>query len=103
MIEALFSNTIFMLFLGVTTHFLKEIINIRKEETRNNVKEKTTFLSYWKDYPYQSLLSIIGAIVGYNLLDMTNQLTPLTAFGVGYISNSISDIIGNRITNKINV
>ena len=84
-----------MAFLGLATHFLKAMMEIKLS------KADITFSEYWKTKPYQSLLSVIGCIVGYISLDSMGQLTSLTAFGVGYMANSMADIIGSRTVKKV--
>jgi hypothetical protein len=80
---------------GLLTHFLKDLVRIRAERGFMNPKQ------YFVEYPYQTLLSIIGAVVGYIVLESTGQLNEATAFGAGYMSNSFSDIIGKRSLDKI--
>lgn len=90
-------NPITMAVCGLLTHFLKDVVRIRAE------KDKISLHQYWTMYPYQTMLSVIGAIVGVVALQEMNQLTSLTAFGAGYMSNSVADIIGKRTGDKINV
>ena len=53
-------------------------------------------IRYWRQYPYHTLLAIIGALVGYAALLASDKLDALSAFGVGYMANSMSDLIGTR-------
>lgn len=89
-------TTILMVILGLLTHFLKDLIRIKQEEGA-----PPNIIKYWKDNPYQTLLSIVGALSGYFALLETGQLTALTAFGIGYMANSVADVLGKRALNKI--
>jgi hypothetical protein len=42
------------------------------------------------------VLCVIGAVVGYVGLYEYQELTPITAFSVGWMSNSIADKVGKR-------
>lgn len=88
--------TIIMVVLGLLTHFLKDLIRIKQE---NGVPPN--IIEYWKANPYQTLLCVVGACAGYFALLETGQLTALTAFGIGYMANSVADVIGKRALNKI--
>ena len=83
--------TILMLVLGLLSHFLKDLIRI-KAETGQHISP----IEYWTKYPYKTLFCIIGAIIGYVFLMESNQLTAFAAFGMGYISNSVADMLGKR-------
>lgn len=84
-----------MLVLGLATHFLVDVIALRKTDP------SAGFKSYWTANPYQSALSIIGALVGYAVLDGMGELTLVTAYGVGYMANSVPDVIGKRTGGKL--
>lgn len=88
---ALLTHPFFVLWLGVLSHLLKEFIRIKKEES-SYIGFKTYFLSY----PYQTALTVIGALVGFVILIETNQLSVINAFTIGYIADSIPDVIGKR-------
>lgn len=88
--------TLSMLILGLLSHFLKDFIKIKKDTGK-----MVNPLTYWKENPYQTLLSTIGAVSGYFALMETAQLTALTAFGIGYMANSVADMLGQRSLNKI--
>lgn len=88
-------SLIIMVAGGLLTHFLKDIVRIKKESGFITPKQ------YWAKHPYQTTLAIIGATVGFIALSSTGQLTPITAFGVGYMANSVADTIGKRSIDKI--
>jgi hypothetical protein len=91
------TNPITMAICGLLTHFLKDLMRIRAE------KDKISLYEYWVMYPYQTLLSLIGTVVGIVALEEMSQLSSLTAFGAGYMSNSVADVIGKRTGDKIHV
>ena len=84
-----------MMLLGLAVHFIKVMMTIMKDG------QPITPIAYWKDYPYQSALSLIGAVVGFVALKETGNLSLITAFGVGYMANSVADILGSRTQGKL--
>ena len=84
-----------MTFLGLCSHYLKDIIRLRNEGQMMSLKQ------YWCKHPYQSLLTVVGAVVGFIALSSMEQLNPVTAFGIGYMANSVADTIGKRTVNKL--
>lgn len=87
----LLQDPFIMLVLGLLTHFLADMMRIRKEEGRF-----ITLRQYWAAYPLQTAICVIGGMVGLVALDSAGELTALNAFGLGYISNSIADKVGKR-------
>jgi len=73
---------ILMCILGVITHYLMEFMDERAKSA-----EFSPF-TYLADRPYRSLLSIVGAAVGFLVLDSTGQLSMVTAFAAGYMCDS---------------
>jgi len=76
---------------GLLIHFMKDMIRISIE-----TKKRPTPIQYWMGNPYQSLISVLGCVVGFIYLQDTAQLSASTAFIVGYMSNSVADMIGKR-------
>ena len=56
---------------------------------------------YVKDRPYKFALAVIGAMVGYIILYELEQLTMLTAFGIGAAANDSIDRAGSMSVSKI--
>lgn len=83
--------TVLMVLCGLASHFLKDLVRIQKESGKapNAVK-------YFTHNPYHSLLCFIGSVVGYVVLVEMDELSSVTAFMAGYMSNSIADMIGKR-------
>lgn len=87
-----------MLMYGVATHFLKKLMQHRMETGGDGMAHP---IHYFKGHPYQSLLSIVGALAGYAALSGSGELTLLTAYGMGYMADSAADTIGGRTMKKI--
>lgn len=85
--------------LGLLTHFLLDMLRIKKEEGK-----VLSFSQYWTLHPIQSSICVVGSLVGFILLLISGQFDPevgrqlagYAAFSVGYMSNSIADKIGKR-------
>lgn len=77
------------------THFLKDMARLKAEG------DKLGLCNYWAKFPIQSSISVVGALAGFAALHETKQLTGLTAFGVGYMANSVADAIGKRSITKV--
>lgn len=85
-----------MMLLGTASHFLKKVVEVRR------AGETVSLVGYWRGHPYESMLSVIGAIVGLVVLHQMGELTLLTAYGTGYVANSMSEAIGDRTKSLIN-
>ena len=84
-----------MLAMGVLSHFMKALTQMKKDGMPTTPKE------YWRENPYHSVMTLIGAVVGFVALFQMNELSPITAFGVGFMANSVADVIGSRALNKL--
>lgn len=76
--------------VGVVSHILKKIVEVRQEDDQFHL------ITYLTKYPYQTMLIFLGAIGGFFVLLEVNQLTYASAFGMGYIANSMGDVAGKR-------
>lgn len=76
--------------LGVLLHFLKKVVEARKQEKTINLKK------YWKDNPYNSAITIIGSIVGFLIFWRLGYMNDVLALGTGYAGNSLADMFGDR-------
>ena len=85
-----------MMLYGLATHFLKDLARIKAEEGR-----LMSPCGYFADYPYQTLLATVGALAGLGALHTTGELTAITAFGSGYMANSMADVIGKRSMERL--
>jgi len=80
-----------MLLYGLATHFLKALSQI-KTGTGQFISPRVYYLSN----PYQTILSVVGAVAGFSLLYGTDELTKASAFMMGYMADSAVDVIGQR-------
>lgn len=85
-----------MALLGLAAHFLKDMARIKRDEGRI-----LTLKAYWAEHPNQTGLSLIGVAVGVVVLWQTGELSPLSAFGAGYMANSMADVLGKRSAGKV--
>jgi len=58
-------------------------------------------LGYWRDYPYQSLISVLGTFVGFVIFWRLGYMNDVVAFGTGYMGNSLADMFGKRAESLI--
>lgn len=87
-----------MLVYGILTHFLVELVRLTAD------KEPRSLVSYLLGTTRrtaQTAISVIGALVGYAALAQTGDLSPITAFGVGYMANTVPDALGKRTAGKV--
>jgi len=92
-------NTIYiellMLLVGVYAHFLKTVIQSKKDGAPIALRH------YWVNNAYQTQLTVITAFLVFMGMLQTGQLDPVSAFFAGIACNSFSDVLGSRIKNKI--
>lgn len=79
-----------MALLGLLAHGLKKIMRVRRDG------RAVTPWGYVARYPYQTLAALIGVVAGLAALHEMGQLTGITAFGVGYMANSVADLLEKR-------
>jgi hypothetical protein len=89
----LYVVTIWMLLMGVAVHWLKGMITARRVTDMQPISVG----AYWGTYWPESLVALFSSIAGYVFLIDSHNLTALNAFGIGYIANSLADMIGNRV------
>ena len=101
------SHPFVLLFFGLFTHFGRKILAAASHGSGNY----PSFTDYWKKNPIQSILSMMGAMVGYVLFahfpdfdkmapDIQNVVRT-TAFSMGYMADNIADAVGDKAINKI--
>jgi hypothetical protein len=86
--------------VGVLTHWLKQLALARKAtpEGFGRIDVKTYWLTYWPE----TLTMVTSTLAGIALLHELNYLSPVAAFGVGYLGNSAADLVGGRVQAMIN-
>lgn len=85
-----------MLFLGLVSHFLTLLMQVKKD--RGVIISP---VQYWWDNPYYTTFTIVSAIVGFITLMSIDELSPITAFGLGFIAEKIPETLGSRSIDKI--
>jgi len=94
-INDLLTNPLTMLLFGMATHFLKKLVQFRVDHQSEG---KYVFCPtvYFRMYPYQTLLSLVGGLAGYAALIASGELSLISAYTVGYMADSAADVIGGR-------
>lgn len=87
---------ILMVILGLLTHTLLHLAEIKTKE--GIILEP---LEYFNRFPIQTLLSLIGCIVGYIILSSYNELSLGMAYALGTYSNVIAEKLGQVNLNKV--
>ena len=95
------------LLAGIMVHFGRKVVASRMHES----DKIPCITDYWKKNPVQSALALIGAYIGYGLFvagpdfekadPQLLNMARMTAFGVGYMADNISDAIGAKVANRI--
>ena len=96
-----------MLLFGLMTHFGRKLL----AATTHGTDTTPCITDYWKKYPINSALSLLGAIVGYALFahfpDFDNLAPDIqgvvrsTAFGIGFMADNIADALGEKALGKV--
>lgn len=88
------THPFFIMIYGMLMYYLKKVIESAR--IYRKAGQQVSLLSYWKDHPYQSAFSVVSALAGFAALYGTDELTKLTAFGLGYMSESVTGVLGKR-------
>lgn len=86
-----------LLHLGMATHFGRKVL----ASLSHGTEKRPCITDYWKQYPIQSVLALVGAYTGFLVLYGTPELTRVVAFGLGYMADNIADAIGERAIAKV--
>jgi len=79
-----------MALLGFIAHVVKKIMRVRRDG------HVVSPWKYVKLYPYQTFFALVGAVAGIGSLAATGMLNAVSAFAVGYMSNSVADMLGKK-------
>lgn len=77
--------------IGLVAHYLKKLI-----EARNATGQIVSPKSYYLANPYTSLSSLMLCAGGMLMLWGSEELTRVTAFGLGYMADSMISMIMRR-------
>lgn len=89
-------STELLCFLGLLTHQL----TILAEMSQARGVRVSPF-DYMRERPYKLSLSIIGAVIGYIVLQQSGELTLITSYGIGYMANDSIDRVGKMTSMKM--
>lgn len=94
-INVLVTHPFLLLWAGQLLHILKRVKEI---EERN---PKITIRRYFKRKPYAITFALIGGLVAYAMLYEMNELSAVSAFMAGYMSDSLIDAAASRVKRKV--
>lgn len=81
----------FLMLAGTSTHFLKQMVTKRRADG-----SPVGVVTYWSMYPYETLLSVVGALAIFIITWRLGMMNDAVAFSSGYMGNSAADIWGSR-------
>jgi len=91
-----------MLVVGFLAHLLKKVQEERAVWMRDDgAGTAPTVWAYILKYPYQTMLAIIGSVVGVVAAGEFGTLNPLTAFSCGYMANSMVGVMDKRAESRV--
>lgn len=103
LITAILMHPFILMMMGLITHFVKAMAEIKK-----GTGITMTPRMYYFQNPWHTILSFVGAFVGYAFFIGDEDLSKLSdtaanalranAFFVGYMADSVIDMIGQRST-----
>jgi hypothetical protein len=89
--------TIIMLILGIVIHQLLTMAKQNKEQGGGmNPKE------YFLAHPYATTSTVLLSVAGFFMLHGVDQLTHVTALGMGFMSDSVGNTV-NQLTKGTNL
>jgi hypothetical protein len=101
------SHPFVLMLMGLASHFGRKMLAAATHGTGNT----PCITDLWKKQPIQTLLSLTGAVAGYILFahfpdfdDMAYQIQNVvraTAFGIGFMADSVADAIAVKTKRQI--
>lgn len=96
-----------LMLMGLAAHFGRKVL----AAVTHGAQRRPCLTDYWKKNPIQSGISLIGAFAGYAMFahfpdfDSMNSevqnVIRVTAFGIGYMADSVVDSIGTKTKNRL--
>ena len=80
--------------LGFAGHILKKIIETSDSPFGGDWLKRLT--TYFVGAPFVTIFAAIGAVAGFMVADAFNQLNEVSAFAIGYLAESLPNIIKDR-------
>lgn len=107
LITQVISHPFILMLLGLMAHFGRKVL----AATTHGADNKPCFTDYWKKNPIQTVISVTGALAGYAMFAHFpdfERMTPeiqnvvrVTAFGIGYMADSVVDAVGTKTKKRI--
>lgn len=91
---------VLMAICGVVTHWAKQIMLGRRANVPG--MSAISLWDYWVKYWPETLTAVTSTVAGIALLHELGRVSPVAAFGVGYLGNSAADLIGGRVQAMLN-
>lgn len=85
------SHSFTMMVLGMLLYFLKSLVQIKK-----GTGQTLTLHQYYVANKWHTLFAVASAVTVYFLLYGSPEMTRVTAFGIGFMADSVADLIGQR-------
>lgn len=94
-INLLVTHPFLMLWLGQVLHILKKVKELEERNPRITIRK------YVRRHAYGVLFSLVGGLVAYAMLFEMNELSAVSAFMAGYMSDSLIDAAASRVKRKV--
>ena len=95
-----YATTFFCLLLGAFLSYLEEMKGLNAI-ARAAKEPPPDWKAYYRDFPYATMYSVLSSVLGYFLLMALNELSIVTAIGMGFVGESVSDSAGARAKQAI--
>lgn len=94
-INLLVTHPFLMLWAGQVLHILKKVKELEERNPRITIRR------YVRRHVYGVLFSLVGGLVAYAMLFEMNELSAVSAFMAGYMSDSLIDAAASRVKRKV--
>lgn len=95
-----YGATFLCLLLGVALSYLGELRRLNAL-ARAQHEPPVHWKEYYRDFPYATLFSVLSSILGYFMLIGLDELSIVTAIGMGFIGEAVSDTASARAKHAI--
>ena len=94
-INLLVTHPFLMLWAGQVLHILKKVKELEERTP------EVTIRKYVLRHKYGVLFSLVGGLVAYAMLYEMGELSAVSAFMAGYMSDSLIDAAASRVKRKV--
>lgn len=95
-----YAVTFFCLLLGAFLSYLGEMKELNSV-ARAAKQPPPDWKAYYRDFPYATTYSVLSSVLGYFLLMALDELSIITAIGMGFVGETVSDSAGARAKRAI--